>query len=222
MGGRLQRRREAIRGRVFGLAGLAAAMAIVGGSAAADIIKPPDLGPFWNPLDGGSGTFVYTSDFVATGADLQVQRLGMWLLSFGGTQSFRLEVWGDNGSSPDPTSVLSTTGSVNPIVTGSLQYYEFAASTVNLVNGTRYWFVATVVGEGGGASYQVGGHTQNSVYNDNGTFWYSNDPSGINFDGQALVPQMAFGVILGPVPAPAALALLGMAGMLGSPRRRRD
>jgi hypothetical protein len=195
---------------------------LVAGSAAADIIKPPDIGPWWNPLDGGSGTYVYTSDFVAEGPDLQVERLGTWLESFGGTQSLRFEVWGDNGMSPDPTDVLSTTGSISPAVTNTLEYYEFNASGTTLVDGQRYWFVATVVGEGGGAAYRVGGHTQNSVYNDNGTFWYSNDVNGINFDGQALTPQMAFAVITGPVPAPAALALLGMAGAMSARRRRRD
>ena len=82
-----------------------------------------------------------------------------------------------------------------------------------------YWFAATVVGESGPGFYQVGGHTQNSQYNDNGTFWYSNDPSGQSFDGQNLTPEMAFHVGTA-VPAPASLALAGLGGLVATRRRR--
>ena len=188
-------------------------------SVMGDIIKPPDVGPWWHPVDGGGGTYVYASDFVAEGPELNVEALGTWLLSeTGTTQSIRFEIWGNAGG-PDPFNVLTSTGSINPAVTGSLEYYEFSVPSVTLVDGQYYWFALTVVGEGGGASYQVGGHTQNSVYNDNGTFWYSNDPAGINFDGQGLTPQMAFSVITN-IPAPGTAALLGMAGIFGIRRRR--
>ena len=193
-------------------------VAFAAASVTADIVKPPDVGPWWNPIDGISGTYVYASDFVMEGTDLNVDALGMWLELLGGTsQSIRFEIWGDNGG-PDPFNVLSTTGSVTPNVVPSLDYFEYPASSATLVVGDRYWFAATVVGEGGGATFRTGGHTQNSVYNDNGTFWYSNDPAGINFDGQGLTPQMAFAVSL--VPAPASAGLLGLAGLVGLRRRR--
>jgi hypothetical protein len=41
-------------------------------------------------------------------------------------------------------------------------------------------------------SYQAGGHTQNSVYNDDGTFWYSNDPAGVKLCPSKLTPEMTF------------------------------
>ena len=173
-------------------------VAFAAASVTADIVKPPDVGPWWNPIDGISGTYVYASDFVMEGTDLNVDALGMWLELLGGTsQSIRFEIWGDNGG-PDPFNVLSTTGSVTPNVVPSLDYFEYPASSATLVVGDRYWFAATVVGEGGGATFRTGGHTQNSVYNDNGTFWYSNDEGACNFDGQNLTPEMAFEILLTP------------------------
>lgn len=198
------------------LAGLATSAA-----ASTSIVKPPDIGPWWRPLNGGTGSFVYASDFVLSGTDTQVDRLGMWLLSlWGTTQKIRFEIWGDTGGfGPDPNNVLAGTGSIKPIVGGNLDYHEAPASfSANLVPGNRYWFAATVVGEGGGAAYQTGGHTQNSVYNDNGTFWYSNDPTGMFFGGRNLTPQIAFAVHL--VPAPGALALVGLGGLVAARRRR--
>lgn len=200
---------------------LAALAGLATSAAANHIVKPPDLGPYWHPIDGGTGTYVYASDFVLGGSDTKVDTLGMWLLSqTGGTQSIRFEIWGDTGGAgPDPSNVLAGTGSINPAVGGNLDYHEAPASfSANLVPGNRYWFAATVVGEGGGAAYQTGGHTQNSVYNDNGTFWFSNDPTGMNFDGKNQTPQIAFAVHM--VPAPGALALMGLGGLVAARRRR--
>jgi len=69
-----------------------------------------------------------------------------------------------------------------------------------------------------------GGHTQNSIYPDYGTFWYSNDPSGLSFDGRGLTPEMAIYVAggAGQVPEPATLSLLGAGlGALALLRRRK-
>ena len=74
-----------------------------------------------------------------------------------------------------------------------------------LTPGTLYWFAATTVGLPGSGSYAVGGHTQNSQQNDNCTFWYSNDPNGVNFDGQNLTPEMAFSLTVDDVPVPVEL-----------------
>ena len=75
----------------------------------------------------------------------------------------------------------------------------------------------------------MGGHTQNSVYPDNGTFWYSNDPPGIVFDGQNQTPEMAFEVTLEqfaavniPISGPWGIALLiAMVALAGALLIRR-
>jgi hypothetical protein len=95
---------------------------------------------------------------------------------------------------------------------------------VDLVADATYWFAASTVGLGGTGEFNVGGHTQNSGgIVDNGTFWYSNDSTGIDFDGQALTPEMAFTVNISSasveVPEPEALVLLAL-GLLGVTSRR--
>jgi hypothetical protein len=59
------------------------------------------------------------------------------------------------------------------------------------------------------------------VYNDNGTFWFSNDPTGVFFDGQNATPEMAFHVGLKVIPEPAAFGLVGLVGLAMLLRRRR-
>lgn len=194
------------------------ALALGSGSAAlADITKPPDIGLWWHPV-GANGSYVYADSFIAD-EDCTISDLGTWLDDQGsGGSSVRFEVWGDNGG-PDPFNVISSTGSVSPQVGAGLAYNQYSASAGNLVNGTKYWFAITGVGEAGPGGWYTGGHTQNSVYNDNGTFWFSNDPSGISFDGQNLTPEVAFSVIC-RVPAPGSAALLGLGGLVAARRRR--
>lgn len=202
-----------------------ALIVLAAGSVAAantDITKKPDLGNYWWPLGNNGNTPVYADSFIApNGSDVLPVRLGTWLddLGTGGT-NLRFEIWGDNNG-PNPFNVLATTGTVSPSTSG-LTYVE--APVLNgaqaLTPGQRYWYVSTAVGEKGSGFFQTGGHTQNSVYQDNGTFWYSNDPNGINFDGQMLTPEMAFSVSLGAVPAPGAAAVLGLGGLIAARRRR--
>ena len=170
--------------------------------------KDPDQGAFWNPL-GPDGSYVYANTFVPCN-DGQVSELGTWLLSVNGAGAgpdIRFEVWGaldgDPANGPDASHVIASTGSLDIGGTDTLDFYS--APTVysgTLSSGETYFFVATCVGEAGAPNdYQVGGHTQNSGgIIDNGTFWYSNDPLGIAFDGQGLTPEMAFKVTQGSVP----------------------
>jgi len=180
--------------------------------AAAQFVKPPDLGPHWQPLSA-SGTYVYSDRFVAPAGLDTVNDLGMWLVlpqvgdrpeartgtagegPEGGPETVRFEIWGVVGPAPDPSNVIASTGSVSPTVSPSLTYFGYAVDPpVAITPGQTYFFVATRVAESGSEEWTVGGHTQNSVYNDNGTFWYSNDPAGIVFDGQEYTPEMAFAV----------------------------
>ncbi len=196
------------------------------------IEKAPDLGPFWQPLNPNTGSYVYADCFVApAGPDVMPDALGSWLLDLtaaggsapketsttgeaaptGGAPTIRFEIWGDAGG-PNAADILATTGSLSPAPAG----LDFISGPVmgaptNLTPGNLYWFIATVVGESGAGSYQTGGHTQNSTYNDNCTFWFSNDPAGINFDGQNFTPEMAFSVNLVPM-IPVELTTFGIEG----------
>jgi hypothetical protein len=173
------------------------------------LTKSPDLGAFWNPLSPNGGTYVYANCFIApAGTDVWPNTLGYWLLTQGPPPpSVRFEIWGDTGGSgPDPANIVATTGPISPNPSGlELISAQVLPTATQLTPGTVYWFAATVVGLPGTGAYQVGGHTQNSQQNDNCTFWYSNDPNGINFDGQNLTPEMAFSVTLDDVPVPVEL-----------------
>ena len=199
--------------------------------AMADVVieKSPDLGAFWNPL-GPDSSYVYANSFVAeeTGT---VDELNMWLQSnngpgAGGLVSFNVygSVDGNPALGPDSTNVIASTGDLDIGGTDTLDKY--AAPTLFsglLTQGETYWFGANAIGNGpgSGGSYTVGGHTQNSQHNDNGTFWFSNDPSGIVFDGQNATPEMAFKVsIVNAIPEPASIAVLGLMSIVALRRRR--
>lgn len=195
---------------------------------AVEITKTPDLGAFWNPLSPG-GTYVYANSFVApvTGT---VTSLGLWMNTMieDASTAVTLQVWGGTIlDGPDYAQVLASTAGVSGM-SGPLALYT--ANTISssvLTAGQTYWFAATAVGASGSGRYQVGAHTPNSVYLDNGTFWYSNDPAGHNFDGQSLVPEMAFKVVMGEgnaVPdggATALLLALPALALVGNATRRR-
>lgn len=198
--------------RKIGLAVVGMALLAVPAQSQTTITKPPDLGPFWQPLSPNGGTYVYADCFIApAGVDVWPHTLGTWLnAQVPPPPTVRFEIWGD-GTGPDAGAVLATTGSLSPNPSG-LQFIsaQVLPGASSLTPGTLYWFAATVVGETGTGEYQVGGHTQNSQYPDNCTFWYSNDPAGIVFDGQNLTPEMAFSVTLDDVPVPVELISFGV------------
>jgi hypothetical protein len=212
-------------------AGLALAALLLPALAPAAVIvdKSPDVGPYWHPLSGDS-TYVYASSFVFNGASgTMVDTLGVYMLfdlqeGGGSPAPFRFELLGDNSNAPDPANVLAVTG-----------YQTFSGTSLQLVtssllvpyslsSGTRYWIAASTVGQQGAGDYQVGAHTPNSIYNDNGTFWYSNDPNGLNFDGTGFTPEMAIyaaGEGQSAIPEPATMALCAAGlGLLALIRRR--
>lgn len=202
--------------------------------ASADIIvdKAPDLGAYWFSLSGG-GSYVYADSFVFTGSTgTLMQSVGIYMLKISGGPGslFRFEVYGDNGGAPDPTNVLGITGYLRDpsdalsLVTNNL------ISPVSLSNGERYWIAGSTVGQPNEGEYQVGGHSQNSIYNDNGTFWYSNDSAGQSFDGAELTPEMAIyastdrtntNLVTTPEPASLTLLAIGLVSGWAVKRRRR-
>lgn len=195
-------------------------------SASVIIDKIPDVGPYWNPIDAGGGTYVYANSFVFTGlTGTMMDTVGVYLRAEGGTgDSFRFEVYADNGNAPDPSNVLGVTGYQTASNAAVALVTDTLLAPISLTNGSRYWIAASVVGQPDtGGFYQIGGHTQNSIYPDNGTFWYSNDPSGIVFDGQALTPEMgiyAAGTAQA-IPEPATLAVFGALALGAFGVRRR-
>lgn len=191
------------------------------------IDKQPDIGPWWNPL-GNTNTEIYASDFLApAGDDVVVTSLGTWLEYLGGGATpaiLNFQIWGTDPSTggPDFNNVIAWTDTMSSDIPALTLYtMDVIGGDAVLTPGERYWFIGNgyLLGDPSYGSYRVGGHTQNSAYQDNGTFWYSNNPEQGYFDGQGLTPQMAFQVGLGPIPTPGALALLGLAGLIG--RRRR-
>ena len=206
---------------------LVCVVAFAAGASANTIIdKPPDIGNWWHPVgNNAGGSWVYADSFIAPEADTTVDQLGTWLDAFvyyGGPQHSEVafQVWGGGDAGPDYTQVIASTDPFSTETPG-LNLYVLEVTELNdeLTPGERYWFIIDGAGYGDPSydDYQTGGHTQNSVYQDNGTFWYSNDPAGQNFDGQNLTPEMAFQVYL--IPEPASMSLLGL-GVLCLLRRR--
>jgi len=187
------------------------------GSANAGLItKSPDLGDYWGSLSS-SGTYIYANSFVADSNGTATD-LGLWLN--GNSSDFVLQIFGSSlSNAPDSSNILATTSVISGLNFSSLTYFEQStlSGAIDLVANETYWFAASTVGLGGAGSFNVGGHTQNSQgIVDNGTFWYSNDSTGVTFDGISLTPEMAFTVNIDPVslPAPSAIALLGL-GLFG-------
>jgi len=157
-----------------------------------------------------------------------VTHLGFWVIDWTGSPDLKLQVYGSIGDNPangpDSTAVLTTTAMIPGLSYTTMTLVETAVlgGGTPLTAGQTYWFGATNVGLGGSGSYQTFGHTQNSVYSDNGTFWYSNAADGINFYGQNNTPEMAFRVTYNPIPAPGAILLcsIGM-GFVSWLRRRK-
>ncbi len=184
-----------------------AAGVLTGGLFAAKIVsadtlisKFPNIDG-WSPI-GNGGSYVYADCFVAPGgADNIVSSLGSWLSPKGKPIStVRFEIWGDN-SGPDCGAVIAATAPFSTNQEGlNLHTRPVISGGGPLTPGQRYWFVITAVnlGDPKNSPYAVGGHIQNSVYQDNCTFWYSNAPEGCEFDGVKATPEIAFNVQLTP------------------------
>ena len=212
-----------IQGKSTLILGLICLFLLSPSTFAAFVEKAPDVGDYWYPLSN-TGTYVYANSFVAP-EDGTASDLGLWLN--GGSPDVVFQIYGSIGDNPangpDTTAVLATTAVQSGLSFSSLTYYESSVlgGSTPLTASNTYWFGASTVGLGGDSGYfNVGGHTQNSGgIVDNGTFWYSNDPAGINFDGQNNTPEMAFKVTYTPgvpnqIPLPSS-CLLVVSGIVG-------
>lgn len=205
---------------------LAAAALVVPASSAfaLTLTKSPNepSNAHWAPLSP-NGTYIYANSFAAPSAGY-VGSLGFWARSssgVAGSAQVVLEVYGP-GAQPDSTAVVARTGVIDLDLTNVISFASAPALFSDLLSlNDTYWFAANVIGLDADVSIGVAQHLQNSDgVMDGGTFWYSNDPTGIDLDGQRLTPEMAFQVELGDqppvsaVPLPGALPLMGL-GLLG-------
>lgn len=196
---------------------LAVAACAVVSHAYVVVDKIPNSGT-WVPL-GPSGTPIYTNSFIFTGATGDVAtKLGGYVASGDSSPTFQFLLLADNANTPSST-ILASSAYTSTTNTSLTLLTENVTSTP-LVNGQRYWVALSSVGGTGTGWYSVGAHQQNSIYADNGTFWFSNAGDLNNYDGQAVTPEISIYVEAAPVPEPATMAALGF-GALALLRRRR-
>jgi hypothetical protein len=174
----------------------------------------------WLPL-GLNGTPIYANSFIFSGTTGDVAtKLGgyvQWNGNGNTPQTFQFLLLADGGNAPTSTILASSAYTSSANLNMTLVTEDVTSSA--LVNGNRYWVALSCVGGSGDDFYIMGGHTQNSVYNDNGTFWFSNPGDLNNWDGQGFTPEVGIYVEAAPVPEPATMAVLGF-GALAMMRRR--
>lgn len=193
-------------------------------SSAWSLDKTPNYqdGDFWRPL-ALPQTGIYADSFIFTGATGEtLAELGVYLRDPDGNGggNIRFYLLQDGGNAPT-SNILAT--SLVDVSTNSQTMTLLAANTTSfsMVNGVRYWVAAQAMTEAD--IYITGGHVQNSIYNDNGTFWFSNANDLNIWDGQALTPEMSIHVKTTgepSVPGPAAVVPFAV-GLVAAARRRK-
>jgi len=139
---------------------------------------------------GGGVSSIYADSFIFTGTTgTTLDTLGVWLLGGADTSTLDFELMADTGSdAPDPTNILTSSGAVSFNVT-SLTLETETVTPVSLTNGVEYWVAIAVVSPDG--AYSLAQHTQNTEgIDDDGTFWYSNDPTEQTF-ARSFATEMA-------------------------------
>jgi hypothetical protein len=199
------------------LTALLAVASVCAGASAWTLDKVPDIGPWWNPL-GPTGTPIYANSFIFSGGvgEETIVTAGLYLRTDGSGPDVQMLLLADGGNAPTSTILSTSVGTVSTL-SNTLTLVTAAMSPYAMTAGQRYWLAAR--SETGDGTYQTGGHTQNSIYADNGTFWYSNANDLNNWDGQGLTPEMAIYVDTVPEPATIAAFALGL-GVLVARRRK--
>ena len=198
-------------------------------ASSAGVISKTPFRDYWNTV-GFNGTEFYANSFVADETG-EVSELGLWLR--GGASDLKFQIYGsidyDIANGPDSAVALASSAVITGQNYATLTYVSASPILSSLLMaGQTYWFAATAVGLSGSGGYTVGGHAQNSIYADNGSFWYSNASDGLNFDGRNLTPEMAFQVTIdnangNAVPEPQTFGLVAISLLgLGLVSRRRS
>ncbi|HWB20688.1 MAG TPA: PEP-CTERM sorting domain-containing protein [Phycisphaerales bacterium] len=206
------------------LASLAAtALASAAGASTIFDTGTPDGGFFgfigYDVFDGQSVAVAFTPDHACTLDDI-----GVWMMSNdfdnpGRTFTLSLQTDSLNGANPAaPSGTVLETWDMATAAVGWNPVLDVANSVLHplLSAGTTYWVVAESTEQGGADPVWVWGSTFDGVYSGNIDFFSSPDwQTGETFGS-------APGVVINAtdVPAPASLALLGIAGFVGRRRRR--
>jgi len=182
----------------------------IGPGSGDGIIRYPGISkrPFsklWSPLSPAFGAYVFANSFVASSTSTYVERLGLWLVDEAGTggADLFLQVLGETAAQrPDPTRVIARTAVFHPTSTSVIAYVEAPVVTWTqpLVQGQRYWFAASVVGQAGPGQWAVARHANNTDgIVDDGRLMFSGERQGSVFEppDNSTHNEIAFQVQLG-------------------------
>jgi hypothetical protein len=99
---------------------------------------------------GATGTTYYGQAFIPTSDT--ITEAGFWLQLGTGNGQVSLNIVPDDGlGDPDETTILWTSGTINP--TGSLLEYKFSGLSVSVTPGAKYHLMVTAVGIGTATGY---------------------------------------------------------------------
>ena len=198
---------------ISSMVGIAAAVAVAGSANAAVTAFSPTVTTLTNDAGNGNDLLVFT----VGGSNLTVTSLGLFN-GYAGTRAVGIFVW--NGTNAGTGSALVQASFLTDNTTNG---YSYTAASATLLANQQYVLVGqSFLGmTSNTALYANAGAGSGITFN---SYWYNGgaplDPVGLaesaNYSPAYFNANFQFSV----VPAPGALALLGVAGLVGARRRR--